>query len=113
MYIILKGYHALNGTHDLDDLFSCDDVTSLCTLDPYKQCVHKSAICDGILDCTSHADESNCSYTRMCTQPEQHVCVAVTSGKIECMTSEYLCDGVIDCADMSDETNCSRNNNKT
>ena len=112
IFILFLAYYVIEddlSVHNEDDLFSCADITQPCTMQSHIQCVHSSAICDGVRDCVSHQDEYNCSYTNQCTNAivgGVHTCLSVTSGRIECLTSQHLCNGIPDCVDMSDETNC-------
>ncbi|XP_062994966.1 suppressor of tumorigenicity 14 protein [Elgaria multicarinata webbii] len=63
---------------------------------PSGNCIDKSRLCDGWLDCSDGADERNCN----CTE-KQFRC---QNGW--CKPKFWVCDGVNDCGDQSDELQC-------
>lgn len=66
------------------------------------QCIPKSYVCNGRLDCTDGSDEMRCS-PHGC-EPNQFRC-----NNTECVSKVWRCDGDKDCADGSDEENCTPN----
>ncbi|XP_076631096.1 terribly reduced optic lobes isoform X1 [Colletes latitarsis] len=62
-------------------------------------CIPKSYVCNGRLDCTDGSDEMRCS-PHGC-QPNEFRC-----NNTECVSKLWRCDGDQDCADRSDEENC-------
>ncbi|XP_076378249.1 terribly reduced optic lobes isoform X5 [Megalopta genalis] len=63
------------------------------------ECIPKSYVCNGRLDCTDGSDEMRCS-PHGC-EPNQYRC-----NNTECVSKVWRCDGDKDCADNSDEENC-------
>ncbi|XP_076481707.1 terribly reduced optic lobes isoform X4 [Bombus vancouverensis nearcticus] len=66
------------------------------------ECIPKSYVCNGRLDCTDGSDEMRCS-PHGC-EPNQFRC-----NNTECVSKVWRCDGDKDCADGSDEEDCAPN----
>ena len=81
------------------------------------------SVCDGVLDCSAHEDEENCSHTCTFTpgmhQPKPMDCQAhcrfpecqCSSTYFQCVLGgcvplNALCNGVMNCPDGSDESAC-------
>ncbi|XP_038216734.1 basement membrane-specific heparan sulfate proteoglycan core protein-like isoform X5 [Zerene cesonia] len=64
------------------------------------QCIPKTAVCDGRLDCSDGSDEDACNQNGMC-EPNQYQCA-----NHKCVLKTWLCDSEDDCGDGSDEQNC-------
>ncbi|XP_034185293.1 terribly reduced optic lobes isoform X7 [Osmia lignaria lignaria] len=62
-------------------------------------CIPKSYVCNGRLDCTDGSDEMRCS-PHGC-EPNEFRC-----NNTQCVSKLWRCDGDKDCADGSDEENC-------
>ncbi|XP_076237455.1 basement membrane-specific heparan sulfate proteoglycan core protein-like [Calliopsis andreniformis] len=62
-------------------------------------CIPKSHVCNGRLDCTDGSDEMRCS-PHGC-EPNEFRC-----NNTQCVSKLWRCDGDKDCADGSDEENC-------
>ncbi|XP_017764583.1 PREDICTED: basement membrane-specific heparan sulfate proteoglycan core protein-like isoform X4 [Eufriesea mexicana] len=62
-------------------------------------CIPKSHICNGRLDCTDGSDEMRCN-PHGC-EPNEFRC-----NNTQCVSKLWRCDGEKDCADNSDEENC-------
>ncbi|XP_015437459.1 PREDICTED: basement membrane-specific heparan sulfate proteoglycan core protein [Dufourea novaeangliae] len=65
-------------------------------------CIPKSYVCNGRLDCTDGSDEMRCS-PHGC-EPNEYRC-----NNTQCVSKLWRCDGDKDCADGSDEENCTPN----
>ncbi|XP_078043463.1 terribly reduced optic lobes isoform X5 [Augochlora pura] len=63
------------------------------------ECIPKSYVCNGRLDCTDGSDEMRCS-PHGC-EPNEYRC-----NNTQCVSKVWRCDGDRDCADGSDEENC-------
>uniref|UniRef100_A0A8D2LJ70 Suppressor of tumorigenicity 14 protein homolog n=1 Tax=Varanus komodoensis TaxID=61221 RepID=A0A8D2LJ70_VARKO len=63
---------------------------------PSGNCIDKSRLCDGWLDCRDGADERNCTCTEKQFQCQNGWC----------KSKFWVCDGVNDCGDNSDELQC-------
>ncbi|XP_076230674.1 terribly reduced optic lobes isoform X32 [Nomia melanderi] len=64
-----------------------------------RECIPKSYVCNGRIDCTDGSDEMRCS-PHGC-EPNEYRC-----NNTECVSKVWRCDGDKDCADGSDEENC-------
>ncbi|CAK1554719.1 unnamed protein product [Leptosia nina] len=64
------------------------------------QCILKSAVCDGRIDCDDGSDEDTCGHNGMC-QPNEYQCA-----NNKCVLKTWFCDSDDDCGDGSDEANC-------
>ncbi|XP_025416415.1 basement membrane-specific heparan sulfate proteoglycan core protein isoform X4 [Sipha flava] len=64
-----------------------------------KQCIPKSKVCDGQIDCSDGSDETRCNMFGC--QPNEFRC----SNK-KCILKTWKCDGQDDCGDNFDEQNC-------
>jgi len=67
------------------------------------ECIDKSAICDGDIDCSDRSDEASCRENSLC-EPNEYQC----SNK-KCVLKTWRCDGDDDCGDGSDESGCTPN----
>lgn len=72
------------------------------------QCIPKSWLCDGELDCADHSDEEQCLTLVPGTLPPQDLCPAgyYQCSNNQCIASILRCDGVLDCPDGEDEYSC-------
>jgi hypothetical protein len=64
-----------------------------------KQCILKTKVCDGQIDCLDGSDETRCNMFGC--QPNEFRC----SNK-KCILKTWVCDGQDDCGDNFDEQNC-------
>ncbi|KOB75072.1 Terribly reduced optic lobes [Operophtera brumata] len=64
------------------------------------ECIPKSAVCDGKVDCSDRSDEDMCNNNGMC-EPNQYQCE-----NRKCVLKSWLCDSDDDCGDGSDERSC-------
>ncbi|XP_052746482.1 basement membrane-specific heparan sulfate proteoglycan core protein isoform X2 [Bicyclus anynana] len=64
------------------------------------QCISRSAICDGNIDCADGSDEESCHNNGVC-EPNQFQCA-----NRKCVLKTWICDDEDDCGDRSDEQNC-------
>ncbi|XP_076180736.1 terribly reduced optic lobes isoform X6 [Ptiloglossa arizonensis] len=64
-----------------------------------RECIPKSYICNGRVDCTDGSDEMRCS-PHGC-EPNEFRC-----NTTQCVSKLWRCDGDKDCGDGSDEENC-------
>ncbi|XP_054009839.1 basement membrane-specific heparan sulfate proteoglycan core protein-like isoform X3 [Hylaeus anthracinus] len=62
-------------------------------------CIPKSYVCNGRLDCTDGSDEMRCSIHGC--EPNEFRC-----NNTQCVGKLWRCDGDMDCADGSDEEHC-------
>jgi len=76
-----------------DHVFSCGD----------GHCVPHSWKCDGTADCSTGADESNCTVTDLAKCDSSTM---ATCGDGACILSSWWCDGDADCPDGTDEEDC-------
>ena len=76
-----------------DHVFSCGD----------GQCVPHSWQCDGTEDCSTGADERNCTVSDLAKCDDSSM---ATCGDGACIISSWWCDGDADCPDGSDEEDC-------
>ncbi|KAJ1522549.1 hypothetical protein ONE63_001735 [Megalurothrips usitatus] len=66
------------------------------------ECVPKSTVCDGNLDCSDGSDEMRCNPDGC--EPNQYQC-----DNKKCVMKTWRCDSDDDCGDGSDERNCATN----
>ncbi len=101
---------------NLDDVFQsgdggsppegpdCEELTVPCPTG--NKCVSVFAVCNGIQDCPSGADEANCTdagpFPPQTCEPGQVPC---PSGD-KCVPISAMCNGVNDCPSGVDETDC-------
>ncbi|XP_050052982.1 basement membrane-specific heparan sulfate proteoglycan core protein-like isoform X1 [Aphis gossypii] len=64
-----------------------------------KECILKTKVCDGQIDCSDGSDETRCNMFGC--QPNEFRC----SNK-KCILKTWVCDGQDDCGDNFDEQNC-------
>ncbi|CAG9782356.1 unnamed protein product [Diatraea saccharalis] len=64
------------------------------------QCIPKSAVCNGVIDCVDRSDEDNCFVNGKC-EPNQFKC-----NNNKCVLKTWQCDSEDDCGDGSDEVDC-------
>ncbi|XP_028173989.1 basement membrane-specific heparan sulfate proteoglycan core protein isoform X3 [Ostrinia furnacalis] len=64
------------------------------------QCIPKSAVCNGVVDCADRSDEETCHMNGKC-EPNQFKCA-----NNKCVLLTWLCDSENDCGDNSDEMDC-------
>ncbi|XP_054622204.1 MAM and LDL-receptor class A domain-containing protein 1 isoform X4 [Dunckerocampus dactyliophorus] len=84
-----------------------------CSVDHFQcvysfQCIPKSWLCDGQLDCLDQSDEEGCPTAIPGTIPPQGDC---PEGHYQCLNNFCIpailrCDGVSDCPDGEDEYSC-------
>ncbi|XP_065579048.1 basement membrane-specific heparan sulfate proteoglycan core protein-like isoform X5 [Artemia franciscana] len=65
------------------------------------QCVDKSVVCDGTLDCADGSDELRCPTSGVGCEPNEFQC-----NNRRCVLKTWRCDGDDDCGDNSDERSC-------
>ncbi|XP_022109477.1 uncharacterized protein LOC110989414 [Acanthaster planci] len=73
----------------------CEDTGHACAS---GECISRSHVCDGYIDCPDYSDEIGCS---ICSGDE-FLCLSES----RCVHETSLCDTVSDCADGSDEEVC-------
>lgn len=82
----------------------CDIIEATCR---NGECIQKSVLCNGVMDCSDGSDEQNCgggSSDGRC-EPNEMQC---RNGK--CVQKIWYCDGEDDCGDNTDELNCPKSN---
>ncbi|RVE42173.1 hypothetical protein evm_013174 [Chilo suppressalis] len=77
--------------------FACEAFEATCG---NGQCIPKSAVCNGVVDCADRSDEDNCYVDGKC-QPNEFKC-----NNNKCVLKTWQCDSENDCGDDSDEMNC-------
>uniref|UniRef100_A0A674NV46 EGF-like domain-containing protein n=1 Tax=Takifugu rubripes TaxID=31033 RepID=A0A674NV46_TAKRU len=84
---------------------SCHNCTGF-SCGPSGQCLTRTQLCDGRVDCADGRDESRqvCGSVR----PDPHTCKAsqFRCGDGQCVPHTWRCDNSTDCTDGSDEVNC-------
>ncbi|XP_023321610.1 basement membrane proteoglycan [Eurytemora carolleeae] len=63
-------------------------------------CIDRSQVCNGVIDCADGSDESGCRASNEC-EPNEYQCE-----NKKCVLKTWRCDGDDDCGDGTDEQNC-------
>jgi len=95
--------------------FTCATNQFKCRKD--NQCIQRSHVCDGIIDCSDKTDEEYCQPEKevgriKTTIPEPPPSFTCATNQFrcrydnQCIQRSHVCDGIIDCSDKTDEEYC-------